>query len=819
MKILPITPVAIKQNYLSKKNVESPVSNFTEQTGSNGVFFAYQDYNVNFTGRTPEDFYDQDFNRNNMPRTMKDYLEDDYENRRHIPPEQMMGEVYQYIDAADNLAEVQETYPNEDLFNNLHECTINARKGILSEIKAARDLSEAPLFKDGSDDFGMYLLKKIYLEGKTEKEISKDFLEKDINDEYKGLITEPVTYATIKAYGIKYPKLPFWNSFISTREEYKKFFLSLPKSSVIPGVKPPSGSNTGAGKTNSSDPADGTSANKPPKRRHRLNKDRKTQIEKDIQSTNGDQEEIERTVVKRFRKDDPEASFIVKYMSPIMTLAADKIQLSEEMRYFTQEESDKGIVGTGKTMFERFWKANPYLLELYSKAITDTIELFEDVYGGGGNLPINSEFKIITPDVENQKTLDYVSPEFAKLLEYSTTIEPKRNSRYAEHDKLQKQWEQHFIERYGLPVEDSAVEESTDEAMTDETGQSDEAKKTEDPNVASFDDELARQAALNNAQVFSFVTTSGEPVRITANPDEVFRDELKQDSKFFPKKYAQMYIRDLTKKDAVSDKLKLSVVVKNSGVDINDPRIFSGEEYDKEYIDMVMKYHSEHLGESKAAALAIADAIMDSSPGNIPPEIYGLHISEYGYMVKDFSDMINDDFKKYIVKISPEIDKLYGEYTRPLSPSEVNKISLSLIDSIRQYDSNNTVMKYDDPKVITEMLAESVKYKTKRGALKVFFDITVNEYPFTRGINHNSKNKKAKQAKCEKVLDQVLLRYAFAIKYSPYLVAILNKDVYESNKHKLSPETRNRFEEAISKMEYNDYRLFAANPENLYYIE
>ena len=382
--------------------------------------FAYQDYNVTFGGRTPEDFYAQDFNRNNMPSTMKAYLNYDYEQRQHIPPEQMMSEVFKYLEIADNFEEVKSLYPNEELFKNLHPSKLNARKTVLSEIKAARELSDAPLLKDGSDNFGMYLLKKIYLEGKTIKEISKDFLEKDLNDEYKGLITEPIGYATTAAFGIEFPNRSFWHSFINTRDEYKKFFVTLPKNSYIPGVNAPrtsSGSSASKGSINSEDTP------KPaPKRKYQLNKERKHRIKKDLieNAKNGlDVDSVKKTVRKRFRKDDPEASFIVKYMSPIMTVAADRIHLSEEMKAFTENERENGKSSNEKTMFERFWKQNPYLLEEYSTAITDTIEMFEDNYGAGGMIPINCDFEPITSKTKNQKAIDYVTPEYIELLNFT----------------------------------------------------------------------------------------------------------------------------------------------------------------------------------------------------------------------------------------------------------------------------------------------------------------------------------------------------------------------------------------------------------------
>ena len=36
--------------------------------------------------------------------------------------------------------------------------------------------------------------------------MGKDFYEKDLAPEYKGAVTQPITYGTTSAYGIKYPK-------------------------------------------------------------------------------------------------------------------------------------------------------------------------------------------------------------------------------------------------------------------------------------------------------------------------------------------------------------------------------------------------------------------------------------------------------------------------------------------------------------------------------------------------------------------------------------------------------------------------------------
>lgn len=803
MKILPLTPLNLqsadcrKNNY--SKNITSP-SDICPSKIYTG--FAYRDYNISFTGRTPEDFYAQDFNRNNMPSTMKDYLYYDYELRQHIPPEQMMKEVFKYLSLADSIDDVKNIYPNEELFKNIHKSSINARKGLLSEIKVARDLGDSPLLKDGTDDFGLYLLKKIYLEGKTVKEISKDFLEKDINDEYKGFITEPVKYSTLSAYGISYPNISFWNSFINTRDEYKKFFVTLPKNSYIPGVNVKG--NSGASHSASAHSEPSEKPEKKHSRNYNLKPHKKKEIAKDIiDKKPEDIETVRKTVVRRFGKNDPEASFIVKYMSPIMTVAADRVHLSEEMKDFAEFERENGKVSGGKSMFGRFWKARPDMLEYYSYAITDTIEMFEDIYGAGGNIAINSDLERIRPDSKNNKIIDFVSPEFLELLDYTQHIELLREQRYAEHERLQKQWEEHFEEKY-----------SSSDAVADETDSDTAAVEVKKPEL-SVEDSLLAEAKKNNAKVYSFVNKEGENIRIAANIDEVFRDELRSLSRFYPENYANMFINELTKDGVVSDKLKLSIVVKQAGQDIEDSRIFSGKAFDDAYIDAILKYHMRHNMESSAAGFAVADALQNLYGGKIKPSIYGLHIGDYDYIAKTSPTEYCEDFEESVKQAKPLATKLYNEYRRPLSPVESNKVILQLMDGIRRFNPDETILVDEDSKIIIMMLQQMLNYKTKRDSLKALFNATLESYPYSRSVLQKGDNLTNKQAKCEKILESNMYLLLYHMKKNPYMVTIFNKDTYNKYKNGLSPEIKNIFDSAISKLSGHEIRIFEASHDEL----
>ena len=215
MKVNRITPM-LYSNQKVPLNNKRKNNNKTTNNSYNPI--AYRDYNVNFGARlfrTPANFYEQPFNKNGMPDAMKNYLYADYEDRKNMPPSQMMKLVYEDIEMADSLADVKELYPEEPLFKNLTDAkNKRAKTGVLAEIDLMKSEGKT-LFKNGNDNLGLYLLKKVYLEGKTLKEINKDF-EKDISVYYKGL--SPIQYETLSAYGIKFPNSAFWKSFTATSD-------------------------------------------------------------------------------------------------------------------------------------------------------------------------------------------------------------------------------------------------------------------------------------------------------------------------------------------------------------------------------------------------------------------------------------------------------------------------------------------------------------------------------------------------------------------------------------------------------------------------
>lgn len=778
MKVLNIQYPQFTQIKFDKSKKNSTQNSIETNLPQTTISSSYKDYNISFSGRTPENFYEQDFNRENMPYTMKNYLNYDYEQRQHIPPEQMMREVFKYIDTAKNFDEVKRLYPNEDLFKNLHNNTQNHKTNILAEIKIAKELSDAPLLKDGSDDFGMYLLKKIYMEGKTLKEISKDFLEKDINDEYKDFITKPINYETTSAYGIKFPKQEFWHSFIATRDEYKKFFVELPKNTIDPNRIE---ANKTADSKDKSTEVSARKAYKPEKRKYTTPHYKKEQLKRDLKDSDLTAEDIEKKIKKRFTKDDPEASFIVKYLQPIMVVAADRIHLSEELKTFYEADKNNPNKNNDYAL-KRFWKENQYLKQDYANSIIDTIELFEDNYGAGGMIPINNEFQPITKNSENSKPIDFVTENFISLVNSVKNIESERKERYAQHDELQKQWEEHFITKYGEIQENKPTTTNT-QTLT-----------------PTFSEELLENTAKQfNANTYKLKGKNGENIIITANLDEVLRDQLKSETKYFPSKYKALYLKFMLENPEISDRYKLSIAANQVRNMLDDDRIMSVEEIENEKIRYYKDFCIQNIEKEMASTYAIADAINKNLNQKAPTTIYKHFTLEFNRLLEETENY--KELSKVISSSNKDIDTLYEQYSKPLTNSEIHKITLSIMDEISKYnpDENNSIATQDTKAFILMLKDITNDVKIMKDPVKGILDYTLPGYPHSRSLLDKHTDKAHKTAKFEQLMNFILKDMLF-IKSSNHSVflSMLNEETVNKYKHLLTPETRAEMEKEIN---------------------
>ena len=495
------TPSFIIQQQAHTTQTAPP--NMEEPSVSLTPAFAYRDYDINFGARlfrTPANFYEQSFNQKNMPATMKEYLNADYEDRQNIPPNQMLRIVFDDLNEIKTLDFVPRVFPNEPLFENVSDTPKrNARTGILSEIQSmTSEMDEYPLFKDGNSNFGMYLLKKIYLEGKTLKEINKDF-KQDLSKAYDGLITSEIDYDTLSAYGIKFPKTPFWKSFIATREdfpyEYKPRKIEI---SRLGQQRERSLADITA-KRNQDD-------TRPPKFKVDKNFDPKGKKMGDaIIDGHGSIKHTEKALRRRGISNQEELSFVSKYMSEIMSIALEKTHASEEMRsYF---ENYDNMNKRQKEKMDNYWKSNPFMRDLQSLAISDTIKLFYEAYGADGN-----------------------NEEFQDLLKYANNIKPARQESIKNHDLKQLELEETFANYPLTDLEQAAKEETP---------------TVPEPKILTQEemDKLAEEVALKNgAEVFEFTSPDGDRFKIFGNIDELYKNKMEEEFALMPQKLVQKFI-------------------------------------------------------------------------------------------------------------------------------------------------------------------------------------------------------------------------------------------------------------------------------------
>ncbi len=400
-KINLFTPKFVLNTPKNNRNQDVRVDNYSYNP------ISYLDYNVNvnFTARlnrTPENFYQQSFNVNNMPDTMKAYLFEDYEDRKNMPPAQMLSLVFDDLNEVKSLEQVKRIFPEEKLFKSLKDVDEKkARTGILAEIAIMRS-DGVPLFKNGEDNLGLYILKKIYLEGKTLNEINKD-LSKDVSSYYKDL--SPIKYETISAYGIKFPKSPFWKSFIATREDFP--YVYKPRKPFM--------RETHVERTVQPKQERSVKVDRQPLFKNVSNND-VDKLSRAVVKGRGNRRDTKKLLKRSNVQNNDSLNFVAKYMSEINSVVLEKLHVSDEMKEFF--ENYDSLSKSQKQKFDAYWN-RPNVAELRSKVMSSTIRFFFDVYGADGN-----------------------NDEFQELLEYARNIKPNRLKLQEEHNRIQAEYDE-----------------------------------------------------------------------------------------------------------------------------------------------------------------------------------------------------------------------------------------------------------------------------------------------------------------------------------------------------------------------------------------
>lgn len=633
------TPV----NILKKNNNDEKSPFNKEFTVKNYNPVSYRDYNINFTARlfrTPANFYAQPFNRNGMPVTMKEYLFEDYEDRQNMPPAQMLKLVYSDINNVKSLGEVKELYKDEPLFENLTDNpNRNSRTGVLAEIDLMKDENKS-LFKDGSDNLGIYLLRKIYQEGKTLKEINTDFFN-DISLEYKGL--SPIEYNTLSAFGIKYPNLSFWKSLTATREEFpyeykpRKVNPSRVKSKSNSKIHPESQT---------------ISTQQHIQEKKKFDKVKDWEINKlsdALIKGNGSRKETERLIKKQNIQDNDTLNFVAKYMGEINSIVLEKLHISEDMREYFENYED--LTKNQREKFESYMK-NPQMNEMRSKVMSSTIRLFFDLYGADGN---NEDFK--------------------ELLDYAHNIKPERVKKQKEHDSLQQEYEREL----GI-FEDAKVSEQ-------------ETAKAESHTITDYSKILDEVTTGYNVKTYDFDTPDGR-VTIVSNLREAIIENFEYNTRMFPQAFAKTFVSFVKDNPKVTEPYILTTLLNAKGIKLpEDERLMPLNEAEDVTLSLFQEFSDKYPNINRAAKQAMTDAFLKLGGNAITPALLRLGVFEFS----DLFYALDDRSKKVILDSSKFINEKYNEYKRPLSDYEVHRAVNVICSLLKKYDSSNSIIDENSP--------------------------------------------------------------------------------------------------------------------------
>lgn len=361
------TPTLItnfKQKQITQNQNEQTV-NQQEKAPQERKIFAYRDYNVSFgarLNRTPENF--QEFNSKTMPTQMKEYLLEDFDTRKFIHPAELQRQAYQWLEGCDTVDEVKAMYPNEPLFEGLKSINdTKAKRGYLFDLRIMNDGSEPIIKNSPKEDLSVYLLKKIYLEGKTLDEINKDF-DKDVNPVYR--TDKYFNYSTLKSLGVEFPNIAYWQSFQATRED-KSYTKQTRKHNYFEAIE-----------------AEVT------KNRAPLSQETKDKISEASKKwwQSLDPEQKAEQIKKMMEGKELSNSIYSKFQGQIMTIAAHKIGFSERLaQIFSERLNDEefnqdfdNFAQKQKAIMTEFWNKDESFRDAYSKALNETIEAFEKAY-------------------------------------------------------------------------------------------------------------------------------------------------------------------------------------------------------------------------------------------------------------------------------------------------------------------------------------------------------------------------------------------------------------------------------------------------------
>ncbi len=468
----------------------------------------------------------------------------------------------------------------------------------------------------------------------------------------------------------------------------------------------------------------------------------------------GDINETKKQLKKSSVKEEEHLNFVAKYMSEINSIVLERLQVSPEMRMFF--ENPENMSKSQKQKMEAYWQV-PERREHRSLIMKDTIQNFFEAYGVDGQ---NEEFK--------------------ELLDYAHSIKPNRIAQMKEFEKIHNEKQAYYDEMFA-ELDANGAKENSIKTMSELLEQN-----------MDFEEVMEDVKEKFNVQEYKF-KIDGEDIVIVSDIKEAFVELMKEQMALMPKSLANKYINFLLNNDKVTDSFILSFLLQQEIAKLpEDDRVMPKDESLKLNFMLENEFLSKNASDCIAAQQAMSDILVKYVPDKASDSV-----SDMFQLVNIFNNLPEED-KKFILQDVDMVKTKYNEYRKPLSDSEVRKISIQIYNMLRNYNPADSVIVQDGYFAGLNSVIYSLScYLKNQKPLDFKNEITayVKRYGGSlRVLMQEDAPQKLKMAKLEQLF------YDYSLNYPVKFVDFMTRDKEGLNYIiQNSPYMLNGFEDAFNK--------------------
>ena len=153
-----------------------------------------------------------------------------------------------------------------------------------------------------------------------------------------------------------------------------------------------------------------------------------------------------------------------------------------------------------------------------------------------------------------------------------------------------------------------------------------------------------------------------------------------------------------------------------------------------------------------------------------------------------------------------ELDSLYSAYTRDITPAELNKIRITMLDQLSKYTPSEQLLPTDSQEIILMLKELTNNVKFRRKILGDALSIMIPNYRTSKGLLDKSLTPEQRMAKFEHIMGMFVNDFMNYSQDVPVLLTILNRETIENHKDNMSAETYNKIISMADSFTHPEYR-------------